>query len=117
MTRVEKRYLVQKITDEYEVSKARVFIDYDRAVGYFKQLLGEYLLNAFETVAIGTADAKDLTDFFKENNRMFFEDGLGEHIETIPENAKMFNDVHYEKIVFGDFDGFTYQLITIDEEL
>lgn len=115
MERIDTRFLVQEVDSDFETSKDRVFTNYERAAGYFKQLLGEFLVDAMNDAIEREDGSKNLTSFFDVYDHLYLEAGGGEEIIEIPTKVEEFRENCNGIIRFGDFDGFVITLKTIEE--
>lgn len=115
MERIDTRFLVQEVDSDFETSKDRVFTNYERAAGYFKQLLGEFLVDAMDDAVEREDGSKNLTSFFDVYDHLYLEAGGGEEIIEIPTKVEEFRENCNGIIRFGDFDGFVITLKTIEE--
>lgn len=114
MDRVNRVFLVQELDEDFSTLKDRVFTDYTKAIAYFKQLLGEFLLDAFHD-SEEKDGARDLSVFFKTYDKLYFEIGGGETVTSVPEEFEKFKEDCNGIIRFGDFDSFVIVLKMIEE--
>ena len=115
MERIDTRFLVQEVDNDFETGKDRVFANYERAAAYFKQLLGDFLLDAMNDSNEGEHGGKDLRTFFETYDNLYFEAGGGEKLTKIPTKIEEFRENCNGIIRFGDFDSFVITLKTIEE--
>lgn len=115
MERIDTRFLVQEVDSDFETSKDRVFANYERAAAYFKQLLGEFLVDAMNDSNEREDGSKDLRTFFEVYDHLYLEAGGGEKVIEIPTKVEEFRENCNGIIRFGDFDGFVITLKTIEE--
>ena len=109
------KYLVQEIENDFETSKDRVFIDYGLAVNYFKQLLGEFLLDGFMDSDETVSGGRDLRNYFEIFKNLYFETGKNETITHLPASADDFKTKCDGNVAFGDFDIFVIRIKLIEE--
>ena len=115
MERIDTRFLVQEVDSDFETLKDRVFTNYERAVGYFKQLLGEFLVDAMNDAIEREDGSKDLKTFFDVYDHLYLEAGGGEELVEIPTKVEEFRENCNGIIRFGDFDDFVITIKMIEE--
>ena len=109
------KYLVQEVENDLETSKERVFTDYELAVNYFKQLLGEFLLDGFVDSDETHSGGRDLRTYFEVFKTLYFETGKNEAITHLPAYADDFKTECDGSAAFGDFDIFVIRIKLIEE--
>lgn len=115
MERVDTRFLVQEVNNDFKTLKDRVFTNYERAISYFKQLLGEFLVDALNDSNECEDGSKDLKTFFEIHDHLYLEAGGGEELVEIPTKVEEFRENCNGIIHFGDFDDFVITIKMIEE--